>query len=435
MNRLFFCLGDFLIRSRPASLDRGPFLQYNEHDEIRRSTGDDEMKTLKKTMLCLLAALLLVCALPTGCFAQAEAPQLAFDPDGNFTILHLTDWHCDYPLPAVHKQLVLESLAAADPDLVVLGGDLSEAAHEDQPAAIREICELFAQAEIPFFITFGNHDYMHGYTIDEMFAFYREFGGAYFIGADEDPALFGCGTCSLPVWSNDGSRVAYNIYAFDSGDSVAGKGYDSVHADQIEWYRAKAEALKEANGGDYVPSVVFQHIIVQEIYDKLFPAAAPYSVGVREYETRTYDLVPIPNLANIKDGYIFEKPCPGYYNYGQLDAMSRNGDVRAIFCGHDHYNNFTVEIDGVDIVNTPSVKPHIFLRKINWGSRIITLHEDGSYESEVLLAIDLAQKADSIITATGGVSRVEIAAVNVWKAFADLSLSFWKWITGIAYGF
>ena len=33
--------------------------------------------------------------------------------------------------------------------------------------------------------------------------------------------------------------------------------------------------------------------------------------------------------------------------------MSRNGDVRAVFCGHDHYNSFTVEIDGVDIVAAP----------------------------------------------------------------------------------
>ena len=393
------------------------------------------MKTLKKTILCILAALLLVSAVPTVCFAQKEVPLLAFDQDGDFTILHLTDWHCDYPLPAVHRQVVLESIAEAKPDLVVLGGDLSEAAHEDQPAAIQEICEIFAQAEIPFFITFGNHDYMHGYSIDEMFAFYQEYGGEYFIGADEDPALFGCGTCSIPVYANDGRRVAYNIYCLDSGDSVEGKGYDSVHPDQIEWYQAKADALKNANGGNYVPSVVFQHIIVQEIYDQLFPAANPYSVGVREYETKTYDLVPIPNLSNLKDGYIFEKPCPGYYNYGQLDAMSKNGDVRAIFCGHDHYNSFTVEIDGVDIVNTPSVKPHIFLRKINWGSRIITLHEDGSYESRVLLAIDLAQKEGSRIISAGGVSRIEIAAVKVWKAFADISMLFWKGVTEIAYRF
>ncbi len=389
----------------------------------------------KRTLLCILAALFLLCALPFAGFAQSEDARLIFDDNGDFTILHLTDWHCGYPLPALHKQLVLESLAEAKPDLVVLGGDLSEAANEDQPAAIKEICEIFVQAEIPFVITFGNHDYMHGYTIDEMFSFYQKFGGAYFIGTDEQPDLFGCGTCSIPVYAHDGSRVAYNIYCFDSGDSVAGKGYDSVHADQIEWYREKAEELKDANGGEFVPAVVFQHIIVQEIYDKLFPAAQKYSVGVREYDTQNYDLLPIPNLSNIKDGYIFEKPCPGYYNHGQLDAMSKNGDVRAIFCGHDHYNSFTVEIDGVDIVNTPSVKPHIFLRKINWGSRVITLHEDGSYESRVLTALELADREGSAITATGDVSRFEFFLVKIWKAFADVSMFLWKAVTGFTFRF
>ncbi len=181
--------------------------------------------------------------------------------------------------------------------------------------------------------------------------------------------------------------------------------------------------------------MVFQHIIVQEIYDKLFPVAKTYNLGVREYDAEAYDLVPIPNLSNIRDGYIFEKPCPGYYNHGQLDAMSKNGDVRAIFCGHDHYNSFTVEIDGVDIVNTPSIKPHVLLRKINWGSRIITLHEDGAYESRVLTACELAEKPGSELITAGGVSRAELFIVKVWKAFADLSLLFWKTATRLIYSF
>ena len=389
---------------------------------------------MKRTLSVLLAwVTILCCTVPA--FARSSDARPAFDDHGDFTILHLSDWHTAYPLPALQKQLVIESIAAADPDLVVLGGDLSEASEEDQPAALREICDIFVDAEIPFVITFGNHDYMHGYTIDEMFAFYKTYGGEYFIGADEDPDLFGCGTCSIPVYSHDGSRTAYNIYCFDSGCEVKDKGYDSVHPDQIEWYRAKAEELKRENGGAYVPSVEFQHIIVQEIYDKLFPVAKTYSAGVREYDGIAYDLIPIPKLSNIRDGYIFEKPCPGYYNYGQLDAMRRNGDVRAIFCGHDHYNSFTVEIDSVDIVNTPSVKPHIFLRKINWGSRVITLHENGTYESKVLLGIDLAQAEGSKIVSSGNISRAEIAAVKVWKAFADASMSFWKKVAERIYKF
>ena len=395
---------------------------------------------MKRFTAVFICAALLFSALGQAAFAQDAQNNLKFNENGEFTILHLTDWHCDYPLPDVHRQLVLESLKEADPDFVVLGGDLSEASPENQPAAIKEICEIFVQAEIPFVITFGNHDYMHDYSIDEMFAFYKEYGRDYFIGTDENPELFGCGTCSIPVYSNDGSKIAYNIYCFDSGDRAVAdgedKGYDSVHADQIEWYRAKAEELKTENGGSYVPSVVFQHIIVQEIYDKLFPVANKnFSVGVREYETVTYDLMPIPDYSNVKDGYIFEKPCPGYYNHGQLDAMSKNGDVRAIFCGHDHYNSFTVEINGVDIVNTPSIKPHILLRKINWGPRVITLHESGEYESKVLTACELAEKEGSRLISIGAVPFIELIIVKIWKVFVEASLLFWNQAAKLIYGF
>ena len=397
------------------------------------------MKKLKK-LFCIFLVFIMALSFQLTAFAKEGDTALKFDENGEFTILHLTDWHCDYPLPDIHRQLVLESISEADPDLIVLGGDLSEAAHEDQPAAIKEICDIIVDAGIPFVITFGNHDYNHDYTIDEMFAFYQEYGGEYFIGVDEDPELFGCGTCSIPVYSNDGSRVAYNIYCFDSGDRTVedgeDKGYDSVHDDQVEWYKNKAEKLKEANGGEYVPAVVFQHIIVQEIYDKLFPETEQRGKkSVREYENKAFKLKAIPNLSNIKDGYTFEKPCPGYHNYGELEAMSKNGDVRAIFCGHDHYNSFTVEIDGVDIINTPSIKPHILLRKINWGPRVITLHEDGTCENKVLMACELAQKEDSKLIEVGAVKRTEIVIVKIWKKLVDSSLQLWEKVTDKIYDF
>lgn len=298
---------------------------------------------------------------------------------------------------------------------------------------------FFVKEKIPFVITFGNHDYMHDYTIDEMFSFYKEYGGEYFIGTDEQPELFGCGTCSLPVYSNDGSRVAYNIYCFDSGDRTVengeDKGYDSVHDDQIKWYKDKAEQLKSQSDGKYVPAVVFQHIIVQEIYDKLWPVAKDNNKGIREYENINYNLTPVPNYNNVKNGYIFEKPCPGYHNYGELEAMSKNGDVQAIFCGHDHYNSFTVEIDGIDIINTPSIKPHILLRKINWGPREITLHEDGSYENIVLMTCALAKKDGSELVSVGAVSKPELFIVKVWKEFVDFFLPAWRTITDLVYDF
>ena len=391
-------------------------------------------KVIKKTVCIILAVLIFASAAVNG-FATEKDIGLKFDENGDFVILHLTDWHTDYPMPNAHKQFVKEALAAAEPDLVVLGGDMSEAPKEDQPAAVKEICDLFVETQTPFMITFGNHDYLHDLTIDEMFALYKEYGGVYCISEDENPDLFGCGTCSVPVYSNDGGRVAYEIYCFDSGCEVEGKGYESVHPDQIEWYKNKAESLKNENGGKYVPAVAFQHIIVQEIFDKFFPVANENDEDSEAFADKAYDMNPIPNLSNIKDGYIMEKPCPGYYNYGQLDAMSKNGDVRAIFCGHEHSNSFTVEIDGVDIVNTPSVKLHSLLKVINWGARIITLHEDGNYESKVLTGYELAEEKDSEIISSGGVSWFEIAFTKVWKSFISVSLVFWNFVTDIFYNF
>ena len=368
-------------------------------------------------------------------FSSESRSDLKFDENGDFVILHLTDWHTDYPMPEIHKQFVIEALDAADADLVVLGGDMSEASKEDQPAAVKEICDLLIEAKTPFVITFGNHDYLHDLTIDEMFALYKEYGGEYCLSEDENPGLFGCGTCSLSVYSNDGSRVAYEIYCFDSGCEVEGKGYESVHTDQIEWYKAKAEALKNENGGKYVPAVAFQHIIVQEIFDKLFPAADINDDSAESFADKAYNMVPIPNLSNIRDGYLMEKPCPGYYNYGQLDAMSENGDVKAIFCGHEHSNSFTVEIDGVDIVNTPSVKPHSIFKIINWGARVITLHEEGTYDSCVLTGYELAEREESGIISSGGVTQFSILFTKAWKSFIELSLTFWKPVTDTLYSF
>ena len=404
---------------------------------------------MKKLVSLMIAAVMLVLSAVPAFAADGAAGKLRFDEDGTFTILHLTDWHTAYPMPAVQKQFAVEAIAEAKPDLIVLGGDMSEASKEDYPAAVKEICELIADARVPFAITFGNHDYLHDIAIDDMFALYKTYGGEYCVSVDDDPALFGCGTCSLPVYANDVSRVAYNVYCFDSGcevitDYAALKNdpsllpearsadalvsnYDAVHPDQIAWYRAKAEALKEENGGEYVPSIVFQHIIVQEIFGEFWrEAKVTDAKGLVQFDEATYKMTPIPKLSCIRDGYVMERPCPGYYNYGQLDAMKAHGDVRAIVCGHDHSNSFTVEIDGVDIVNTPSVKPHSLFKKLNWGGRIITLHENGAYESRVLTGYALAQKNGSGIIASGGISRLEIVFTKIWKSIADASLFLWK---------
>ncbi len=56
------------------------------------------MKKLKKVFFIFLT-LIIVLSFQQIAFAAGTDTELRFDENGEFTILHLTDWHCDYPLP------------------------------------------------------------------------------------------------------------------------------------------------------------------------------------------------------------------------------------------------------------------------------------------------------------------------------------------------
>lgn len=92
-----------------------------------------------------------------------------------------------------------------------------------------------------------------------------------------DADVYGCGNCCLTIKSSDGSRDAFGIWLIDSNDYVkrpdGSFGYDRVHSDQIEWYERRAAQLREANGGEPLPSILFQHMPVQQELDMLTETA------------------------------------------------------------------------------------------------------------------------------------------------------------------
>lgn len=50
-----------------------------------------------------------------------------------------------------------------------------------------------------------------------IYAQYENFRGSF-----NDAEMPGCGSCSLPVYSSDKSRIAWNIRCIDSGDYIRG---------------------------------------------------------------------------------------------------------------------------------------------------------------------------------------------------------------------
>lgn len=355
-----------------------------------------------KKLLSVFLALIMVFSLTTLSFAGfKEEAQLQFDENGKFKILVLADVQTGYPVPEDMKNFIRESIRFSDPDLVVFTGDNIN--NED----VRSYDDVFGIVEkegVPFTAVLGNHDQESsgGLTRDEIIAKYQEYDGC--LAYDADPALHGAGTHNLPILSSDGSKVAFNLWMFDCGDYVrtsSGEwlGYDWVREDQIEWYNTTRDAMTAENGGEVVPSLVFQHIIPQEPTQMVFPELAINAGELTiNFQDGTSNII-FPDISKFKDGYGFEMSCPSYGNDGQWDAMVQGGDVLGVVVGHDHVNNFIVDCNGIDLIMTPGCTFSSYYNNMIQGARVIEIDENNptEYSSYTLTATQLAREEDSLL--------------------------------------
>ena len=236
---------------------------------------------MKKALSILVAAVMLFATFAVGISAEKSSPALRFNEDGKFRIMQVADLQDNAVLNPVAKDFLKAAIENEKPDLIVLTGDNfagystgTNICHTIDKSlakkAINEYMSIFEKYGIPVTMVPGNHDDDDiKLTKEEELAMYEKYD--CFIGYDADPEMYGCGTHNIPIYSSKNAyKLAYNLWMFDSNtyDEELG-GYDYVHDDQVEWYVNKSNELKAANDGKTVPSMVFQHIIVKEIYDIL----------------------------------------------------------------------------------------------------------------------------------------------------------------------
>ena len=379
---------------------------------------------MKKKIFAVVLAVVVLLSMSVSALAVVDESTgvLKFNEDGKFTIMHISDIQDTYPMNKTTAQYINEVLQEYQPDLVVLGGDNTVAPCEIKEDAIKELCDLFVNNETYFTFVFGNHDSEQGYTNEELFLMYKLYGGKYCLAYDAEPEITGVGTHNLLVYSSDMSKVAYNLYMFDSNQYVE-QGYDCVHEDQIEWYKNTSNALKLMNNGEVVPAMAFQHIIVQDVCEELYFKSA-IDLGDLGLAFDGVSYTYIPNITALKTGYIFEPTCPGYYNLGQFDAMVETGDVVAIYSGHDHQNSFVVEKDGIDIVNTTGCTFHSYGLDINRGARIIELDENdtSTYKTYIATVAKQALKEGSKITEFGDITAFDAYMAIMLDTFLEATV-------------
>ena len=303
---------------------------------------------------------------------------IRFGDDGKLKILHVADTHL-----ANDKHfdssiwVIAEACDVEKPDLVVLTGDNTKP-YEDPAETkklINSLMNIFESRNIPVAVTFGNHDSEAGpMSRADIMEYYKTFSCV--ITAEDADAFYNCATFNIPVLASDSDDVKFNIWVFDSGDydGEEPRHYDRVRTEQIEWYKETSAKLKKENGGKTVNSVVFQHIIVPEIYDVLKKVDSKKPFAIKHiYNEEDYYMFD-PEQTNY--GTLNEKPCPGYINDGQFDALVENGDVLAMFTGHDHTNAFGVRNQNIDIYTSPMTRYKGVAYTTQYGYRVVEIDEN-----------------------------------------------------------
>ena len=315
--------------------------------------------------------------------ANTTASPLKFK-NGVLKIMHITDTHYSFENVDASARLLEFACDREMPDVVIITGDNVDNYPEakDTKKLIDRLMSVFDERDIPVAITFGNHDSERGaMSREELMAYYNTHKSS--ISVDDGEELSGCGTYNIPVHASDSDKVKFNLWIFDSNDYDDEGHYGCVLPDQVEWYKKRSDELTQANDGNKVYSLAFQHMIVEDVYRalKMTKIRVPFSYHHMYDKKRFYSFDP----KGVNFGTLTETPCSGYHNYGQFDAMVEKGDVLAMFSGHDHTNAFGVKYKGIDISNTVSTRYNRDRFSSQYGYRIITINESDTsvYKSRV----------------------------------------------------
>lgn len=365
------------------------------------------MNMLKKAVAAVLSCAM-IASMPVSALAEEmpakqnteENMTLKFDENGEFKILAIADTQdTDNPQKETIDVLT-KALDAAEPDLVIFlgdntAGDWVGTNKEKTAKAIRNIAKPVNDRGIPFAMVFGNHDHeglcndSNGMTEEEakefMLSVYQDFPACLAVEGEE---MTGCGTYNLLIKDHTGEKNIFNLWLMDSNPYYEEGGYGFVQPDQKEWYIKTSDALKEANGGVPMPSLLFQHIAVPEVY-QLFESSSTPANGAVRGNTKMFRNKYWKATDAVTQGSIQEGPCPADVEHNQFASWKEQGDIIGAFFGHDHPNDYLGVVDGISLCAVPAAGYYSY--GWNHGARTITLHEDDltGFETEILKADDL----------------------------------------------
>ena len=290
---------------------------------------------------------------------------------------------------AMALNAVAAMVTAEKPDLVIVTGDIAypvpfQAGTFNNRASAKIFAELMESLGVYWTMVFGNHDtelYSY-YSGEKMAEFYSDPDYRYCLYMPGPDEVDGYGNQIIKI-KNSAGLYTQILYIFDSHSYTDGDflgilwKYDNIHENQIEWYKEQVAYYDEENkkaDPDAAPvkSAAFFHIPLRE-----------YKDAWEEYvdnEFRDTDDVTVYYGTAGETGKVV------YCGVGDdrvFETFAELGSTQAVFCGHDHYNNFSLDYKGIRLTYGYSVDylayPGIYKVGSQRGCTVITFSPDGSF--------------------------------------------------------
>ncbi len=310
------------------------------------------------------------------------------DNDGHFAlmtgdqplkILQITDIHFGFGLfskrqDKLAKEAIKTLIDRTKPDLITLTGDsifpfLFKSGTMNNLKQAEKLVQFMDGFEIPYTFVFGNHDIEIGSKGDKNTVSEIIEKGRYSIFDKGPESLTGMGNYMLKLLNDEGASHTALVF-LDSNmyrDGWFFSGFDCIREDQTRWCMDSLEALKNENSA--LNALAFFHMPLPEFkqaYErmKLGDKSVTYHFG---------------SIGEPDDYFGISKYQPDFF-----ERAVENGTIKAMFCGHDHYNTLALTYKGIMMAYGMSIDylgyKRIEKRYIQRGGTLITVYPNGIFE-------------------------------------------------------
>ena len=301
----------------------------------------------------------------------------------DFKVLQLTDIHLGGSLYTYTKDLkaldaIRRLIKYTKPDFIVVTGDVAfpvglGSLSFNNHTPIIQFANFMRNIGIPWAFTYGNHDTEVYATstsdeINEIFKSLSYSSSKTLLFPYVQPNISGRNNQMIELRDQDNNlREVFFLLDSNSYRFNMPNDYDYIHDDQVEWY---AEQIKKVNeeANRIVPSMIFIHIPIEE-YKTAYDLYKLGSNEVKYYFGEIGEKNEAICISN-EESNLFEKA---------LELQS----TKAIFAGHDHYNNISLEYKGIRLTYGMSIDylamPGIENDYKQRGATLITIKQNDDF--------------------------------------------------------